>query len=191
MYTHRSKLNILLILCAVMSLITLVVGAVTLRPSIHPPLCSSSPQEQKDRVPITSQSDLPAIISKVKKLEAVGATIIGDRSNPAVRIEVRNNSDLGVTSFTVSNGIVAGGEYGITTNGLTDPDNPHVVIEPHGTKTVDLPLANLDGKYPILISGATYTDSSEDGDKDMLDHMRLVRAHDKAEKEKRQKGGPQ
>ena len=188
MNTHRPKSTSMLILSAAMLLVTLVVGAFALRPPIHPPLRTSSPQEQKIQVPVTSQANLPVVISKVKRLEAVSATVKEGGPSPFVQIEVRNKSDVAVREITISNGVLAEVEYGLT-YGQGDPDNPIIAIEPNGTKTFNIPLANLDGKYPILISGAVFADATEDGDKQILERMSRSREERRKEvREQRQKG---
>ncbi|HKS26311.1 MAG TPA: hypothetical protein VJS44_00765 [Pyrinomonadaceae bacterium] len=150
---------------------------------------------QQEQQSVTSKATLPKLISKVKKLEIVNATIQREgEPNAAVTIEVKNNSDLAVTYFALTNGTVATNEYGVASNGLEDPDNPRVVIAPHSTATINILLSNLDGRYPIFLSAAVFADNSEDGDESVLKHMRAVRARDKAkrdeEKEKaKQKGG--
>lgn len=138
-------------------------------------------QEQK---PVTSKADLPELISKVKKLEIINVTVKREgEANPAVTIEVKNNSDLAVIYFALTNGSVTTDEYGVARNGLDDLDNPKVVIEPHGTATIDMPLSNLDARYPIVLSAAVFADNSEDGVESVLRHMRAVRARDKARRE--------
>jgi hypothetical protein len=191
MNTHRPKFTHVLILCAVILLITLAVGAVTLRSTFNPTSRSAHSQNgwHKVPVPITSRENLPAVISKVKQLEAVSATI-SEAVSPSVRIEVRNKSDVAVTRLSISNGVVTEGEYGVTF-GVGDPDHPQELIPASGSKTFSLQLSNLDAKHPILISGAFFSDGTEDGDKGTLNHMRSVRARDKAEKEQREKGGEQ
>lgn len=139
---------------------------------------------QQDVKPVTSKETLPVIISKVKRLKIIGATIKQEReANVAVTIEVKNNSDLAVTYFALTNGTVKTSEYGIARNGLDDPDNPQAVIEPQGTATIDMLLSNLDGRYPIILSAAVFADGAEEGDESVLVHMRTIRARDKARRD--------
>lgn len=138
---------------------------------------------QQEGKPVTSKATLPKLISKVKKLEIVNATVQREGEPDAVvMIEVKNNSDLAVTYFALTNGSVKTNEYGVSRNGLDDPDNPKVVIEPHGTATLDMVLSNLDARYPIVLSAAGFADNSEDGDQSVIEHMRAVRARDKAKR---------
>jgi hypothetical protein len=145
----------------------------------------------QERKPVTSKETLPKLVSKVKKLEMAGATIKGEGGpSPTVTIEVKNNSDLAVTYFALTNGSLAADEYGVASNGLNDPDNPRVVIEPHGTSTIDMLLSNLDGRYPIILSAAVFADNSEDGDESVLKQMRAVRARDKARRDQERGATP-
>lgn len=138
--------------------------------------------------PVTSKETLPVIISKVKKLEVLEATLKQEGGqNRAVTIEVKNNSDIAVTYFALTNGTIKTSEYGVARNGLDDPDNPQAVIEPQGTATIDMLLSNLDGRYPIILSAAVFADGAEEGDESVLEHMRTVRARDKAKRD-REKG---
>jgi hypothetical protein len=136
---------------------------------------------QQVEKPVTSQGTLPKLISRIKNLEIVGATVQGEgRAGAQVAIEVKNNSDLAVYYFAVTNGNVKTSEYGVARNGLVDPDSPQVAIEPLGTATLNIPLANLDARHPILLSAAVFSDGSEVGEESALEQMRSVRARDKA-----------
>jgi hypothetical protein len=136
---------------------------------------------QQEQKPVTSKAELPKLISKVKKLKIISATVQREGEPDAVvTIEVKNNSELSVTYFALTNGTIETSEYGVARNGLSDPDNPQIVIEPYGTAKIDMPLSNLDAQYPIVLSAAVFADNSEDGDESVLIHMRAVRSRDKA-----------
>lgn len=133
--------------------------------------------------PVTSKETLPVIISKVKKLEIVGATILGERQeNAVVAIEIKNKSDLAVYFVALSNGDIKDSEYGISQDGLNVEGEPQVVIEPHGTITMNMLLSNLDGRYPIVLSAGGFADGSEEGDESILESIRYRREHDKAKR---------
>lgn len=139
---------------------------------------------RQERKPVTSQATLPKLISRVKKMEIVSATVQREgESDAVVTIGVRNNSDLPVTYFALTNGSIKTNEYGVARNGLDDPDNPQVVIESYAVATIDMLLSNLDGQYPIVLSAAVFADNSEDGDESVLEHVRAVRARDKAKRD--------
>lgn len=129
---------------------------------------------QQQQVP-----ELPRIISRARNLEVVSATI----REQVVFIEIRNNSDKPVIAVTVefrdSRDAV-----GVNFNGFNDGDEPPtVVIEPHGTITVDLPLnhaRHVRAGSPIRVGGVMYADGSEDGDEATLSTMRGQREHYRA-----------
>ncbi len=185
MKSHKISPRHTIFLCAVF-IAVLAVGAFAFRPFSK----TSSLQGggKNNHVAVTSRANLPVVVSQVKKLKVESVTVDEGGANPVVRFVIRNKSKLDVTSFSISNGEVAEGQHGLTVSGLSDPDIPNVVLAAGNIKTVDIPLSNFDGRYPILISGATFSDGSEEGDLDTLEHVRQIRNHDKAEKEKRGKG---
>lgn len=139
---------------------------------------------QQEQKPVTSKATLPKLISKVKKLEIVSAKISGEGEPGAVvSVEVKNNSDLAVTYFALTNGTIKTSEYGVSRDGLDVPGAPQVVIEPYGTATLNMSLISLDGKYPIVLSAAGFIDGAEEGDEAVIEHMRDVRARNKARRE--------
>lgn len=136
-------------------------------------------------------TSMPSVFSKVKNLEVVRAWI-EDAGTPAVRaaVEIRNNSDKAVMAVDL-----ACGEGGITRNGLTDEEHPVVVIEPHGTATVEMTFGAMTFGAPLVVSAATYADGTEEGEEASLKAMHFARTHDraqlKAQKERQaQKGSP-
>ncbi|HEX8746308.1 MAG TPA: hypothetical protein VF717_03855 [Pyrinomonadaceae bacterium] len=136
---------------------------------------------QKDVKPVTSKETLPVIISKVKKLGIVGATVLGEGTeNAQVAIEIKNNSDLAVYFVALTNGTLKTSEYGISRDGLDVDGDPQVVIVPHGTITMNVLLSNLDGRFPIVLSAGGFSDGFEDGDESVLESMRYRREREKA-----------
>jgi hypothetical protein len=139
---------------------------------------------RQEQQPVTSKASLPKVVSKVKKLQITNVTIQREGEPTAVvTIEVRNKSDLPVTYFAFTNGSIDTNEYGVASNGLDDPDKPQTVIQPGSVATIDMLLNNLDGRYPIVLSAAVFSDNSEDGDESVLKHMRAVRARDRAKRD--------
>lgn len=132
---------------------------------------------------------LPKIISKVPKLEIVSATIEQPGEPDAwLVLEIRNNSDLAVMAIDIISGDKM--DYsGITKDGLDDPDNPTVIIEPHGTKTVKWSFGEILPNTTVSVSGVTYADGTEEGEKLALGAMHDQRAHSKAKRDA-QKGAP-
>jgi hypothetical protein len=122
---------------------------------------------------------LPRIVSRVRNIEVVNATIRG----PMVAIEIRNNSDKPVIALTVEfrDNVDAAG---VNHNGFNDGDEaPSVVIEPYGTITVEIPLSyanHVRPGSPIRIGGVMYADDSAEGDEATLRTMRGQREHYRA-----------
>ncbi|HEX8844025.1 MAG TPA: hypothetical protein VF791_05250 [Pyrinomonadaceae bacterium] len=137
------------------------------------------------------EEHLPLIISKVRDLEAVSATIKKQgEAGAAVALEIRNKSDKAVVAVTVESGNKRDA-YGINTNGFRGDEPPLVVIEPHGTITMEMPLANLIPGAPLKIAGVFYADGTEDGEEATLGTMRRQREHEKAKKSEKKGASPQ
>jgi hypothetical protein len=71
------------------------------------------------------------------------------------------------------------GEGAITRNGLTDEDNPIVVIEPFGTTTIQMGFSEMTPGAPLIVSAVTYADKTEEGDEQSLRIMHKFRDSDK------------
>ncbi|HEY0005029.1 MAG TPA: hypothetical protein VGB17_09485 [Pyrinomonadaceae bacterium] len=130
---------------------------------------------------------LPSVISHVRDLEVVSATVVGEDTPEATAVvKIRNNSDLGVTAVEIStkNDIDSGA---VNIDGLDDPDNPNVIIRSHETITLKMGLNEMVPDVPLIVSGATYVDGTEDGDAWSINAMRKVRERRHAER-KAQKG---
>jgi hypothetical protein len=165
-----------LVICLAVLIVPTAISIVVVRQS-----AKVRQQETKPDVHV-----LPQVTSIVKDLEVVNATLLDEKKEPAgVAVEILNNSDLAVTSVTLSSG-----ENGITANGLVDEDNPIVIIKPHGTYTMRMSFGTMMANFPLVINGVTFSDGSEDGDKFILDEMHAVRARDRANRAA-QKGGNQ
>ena len=144
------------------------------------------PKKEQEQPRATS---MPAVFSKIKKLEVVRAWI-QDAGTPhaGVAVEVQNNSDLAVMAIDL-----VSGEGGVTTNGLTDEEHPIVVVGPHGTTKLFMNFGSMTFGAPLVVAAVTYADGSEEGDESSLKVMHQTRVHDraqiKAEKERRAKKG--
>jgi len=114
--------------------------------------------------------------SEVKHLEVKSATVERHGgAEAALVVVIRNKSDLAVTAFTVTVGDIHVGRDG----GLT-VDDPLTVIEPHGTATLDIPVANFIDDQPLVITEAFYADGTEDGREEIRGWTRKDRAREKA-----------
>ncbi|MFL6282214.1 MAG: hypothetical protein ACJ74Q_03495 [Pyrinomonadaceae bacterium] len=134
------------------------------------------------------QEKLPKVISKVKYLEVVGVSVRRDgEPTAALAIEIRNKSDKPVVAFSLESGDDQNAS-GIDINGDTGDDPPTTVIEPQGTRTVELPLSDIRENNLVKVRGAIFADGSEEGDAVALKSMHEHQKSDKAKTAKR-KGG--
>jgi len=118
----------------------------------------------------------PQISSKVRNLEVLDSRIIDpDTVAAALVLEVRNNSALAVMAVDL-----VCGEGAVTKNGLTDEENPIVVIPPYGTTNLQIGFGEMTPDAPCIVSAVTYADGSEDGDIESLKVMHKVRERDRA-----------
>lgn len=140
-----------------------------------------------------SPTQTPKVISKVKNLEVLNVTVKGEgEPNPALAVVIRNNSDQTVVAVSLESGDDKDSS-GICANGFHGGDEPPFpIIEPHGTKTLELLISNLLPGKPIKVSGAIYADGSEAGEETTLEYMRELRGRAKnppAGEETSEKGG--
>jgi hypothetical protein len=118
---------------------------------------------------------IPPAFSKIRTLEIVSTKIINENTPAAgVSVEIRNNSDRTVMAVDL-----VCGEGAITKNGLTDEDNPIVVIEPFGTITIQMGFSEMTPGAPLVVSAVTYGDKTEEGDEQSLRIMHKFRDSDK------------
>jgi hypothetical protein len=127
---------------------------------------------QTQQKPVTTA---PPTYSKVNSIQVVGVKVI-DEGTPAARVavEVMNNSNKAVMAVDL-----VCGEGAITKNGLTDEENPIVVIPAFGTTTIEMSFGAMTPEAPLVISAVTYADGSEEGDEKSLRAMHLAREHDR------------
>ena len=126
---------------------------------------------------------LPPIVHKVRKLRIVKATIENPGTPQAtVVLKFRNNSDVAVTAFTITNGDLSVGQ-----DGGISVDEPVTVIEPHGTTTFDIPVGNFERDVPIILAAVLYADGTQEGQDIVLEMIHEQRATEKAKRDK-QKG---
>jgi hypothetical protein len=118
----------------------------------------------------------PQISSKVPNLEILDSRIIDpDTVGAALAVEVRNNSALAIMAIDL-----VCGEGAVTKNGLTDEENPIVVIPPNGTANLQIGFGEMTPDSPCIVSAVTYADGSEEGDAESLKVMHKVRERDRA-----------
>ncbi len=127
-----------------------------------------------------SDPDLPKVISKVKNLEVVSATVKRENgAPPVISVTVRNKSDKAVVAVDLESGDESDAG-GIDFSGFKPGDAPPAtIIEPFGVKVLEISLGEVLQGKPLKIGGAIYADGSEDGDEITLRTMHGHRDHDK------------
>jgi hypothetical protein len=113
-------------------------------------------------------------------LQVTGATLLNQGTpNAAVAIDIVNNSDQPVISLEIMSGD-ANDWSSLGIDGLEDPENPQVAISPHSVKTLTWFLGEVLEGYPIVITGASFADGTDDGDARSLDIMHKDRERNRA-----------
>lgn len=125
----------------------------------------------------------PEIISNVKSLKVVSATIEGrDESRALVLIEIRNDSDKAIIAVAVESGDDKDSS-GISLNGLEGIDEqPATVLKPHGTLKVRFSLKDVRPGLPIRIAGVMYADGTEEGEESALGTLHRQKEHEQKSK---------
>jgi hypothetical protein len=160
--------------------VVLVVGTLALIVASVAGALAGKKMGRQRPAPIRNQlKTLPPVSSKIPNIEVLNASLKWpEQSDAEATVEVRNNSYRDITAITLTCG-----EGGVMTNGLVDPDNPHVVIPAYGTKTLEMNLSEMTPGCSLMVSGVTYGDGGEEGLPETLASMHSIRARDKAEQE--------
>jgi hypothetical protein len=131
---------------------------------------SSEPTHQE---PQSVMKELAPVTSSIRNLEVV-STHINDRGLAIVT--VLNNTGNRIQALAVSSG-----NYMVIDDDGLISDLPKPIIEPQATYTIEIPVANLKEKVPIVISGVIYDDDSEAGIVDIVKKIRDARLAGKRE----------
>lgn len=145
---------------------------------------TQEPKQQRHVTALRAErvTTLPAVVSKVKDLQVAGATLLNQGTpQAAVAIDIVNNSDEAVISLEITAGD-ANDWSGLGIDGLEDPDKPQVAIPPHSLKTFTWYLGEVLEGFPIVITGATFANGTEDGDARSLAIMRKDRERNRAQR---------
>jgi len=118
---------------------------------------------------------VPRTYSKVNSIQVLSARVINEGTPSAgVAVEVYNTSEKAVMAIDL-----VCGEGAVTKNGLTDEENPIVVIPPFGSTTIEMSFSEMSPEAPLVVSAVTYGDGSEEGDEKSLRAMHKAREHDR------------
>jgi hypothetical protein len=130
---------------------------------------------------------LPPIDHKVIGVRIVKATLEKPGTPDAmVVLKFRNYTDVPVTDFTIT-----AGDISVGPDGGLDTDEPQTVLEPRGTRTLDLPASNFEKDVPIVLAAVLYADGNEEGEEIVLEMIHNRRASEKAKRDKQKGGSPQ
>lgn len=171
MINRNSKGTWFLVVAAVM----LVAASVIVFTGKRQPNLSGTQQQPKRPPPRDWLTSVPPVSSKVKDLEIINARIVRPGTDAAgVAFEIRNNSPRGVMAISITSGGPS-----ISKDGLSDEDNPTVIIEPYGTLTAEM-NGELTPGAPIEVISAAFEDGAEEGDETSLKFMHKIRVRERA-----------
>lgn len=123
---------------------------------------------------------LPPVISQVKEVEVISATIEKQGQPEAVAaILVRNNSDKAVMAVALESGD-KNNFSGLNLYGYQDSETPTTIIKPKSSMTIHWALKEILPDAPLRIAGAVYADGTEDGEATTLQTIRSQRARSRA-----------
>ncbi len=130
----------------------------------------------------------PKVISEAKSIEVVNVRV---KEELSLIVTVRNNSDQPVTALTLQTGD-AEDEDAVTVAGYQEGGEPdEIIIKPHDTYDMDMPLNYIRPGRPVRVSGVVYADDTGEGSKGTLELMRAHKKQVKANRLKWEGGGPQ
>ncbi len=125
---------------------------------------------------------LPKVVSEAKNIEVVNVKVDGDHS---LVVTLRNNSEKPVVAVTLEVGDSRDAD-GVTAAGYKEGDEPDsVIIKPHDTYDMDIPLNYLRPDRLVKVKGVIYVDDTGEGEKDSLEMMRKQKTHLKSKGPKR------
>lgn len=129
---------------------------------------------------------LPKVVSEAKNIEVLNVKI----NEPyALIVTVRNNSEKPVVAITLQTGD-GKDEDGVGAAGYREGDEPdEIVIKPHETFDMDMPLNYLHPGGVVRVSGVIYGDDTGEGSESTLGFMRGQKKQVKSGRPKREGGG--
>ena len=122
---------------------------------------------------------LPKVVSQAKNVEVVNVRV--DEPHSLI-VTLRNNSEKPVVALTLETGDDKDGD-GVSAAGYKEGDEPDsVIIKPHETYDMDMPLSYLRPDGLVRVSGVIYADDTEEGNKGSIELMRDQKKHVKAKR---------
>ena len=134
---------------------------------------------------------LTKVVSCVKHIKLVKKEIRRPGPDAVLALVLENTSNAGILAIDVDTS--KGREsYGITTNKFEEGDvPPEVILWPHQTITVEMPINNLYPGAPIRIGGVLYDDGTEEGCAEPLRIIRRLKEREKAKGTEKKEVSPQ
>jgi hypothetical protein len=115
------------------------------------------------------QVKLPKVVSEAKNIEVVNVKV---EEPHTLIVTLRNNSEKPVVALTLETGNANDGD-GVSAAGYKEGDEPDaVIVNPHETYDMDMPLSYLRPDGLVRVSGVFYADDTEEGNKNTLEVMR-------------------
>ena len=122
---------------------------------------------------------LPKVVSEAKNIEVINVKV--DESDSLI-VTLRNNSEKPVVALTLETGNAKDGD-GVSDAGYKEGDEPDlVIIKPHETYDMNMPLSYLRPDGLVRVSGVIYADDTEEGNKGTIELMRDQKKHVKAKR---------
>lgn len=120
------------------------------------------------------QVKLPKVVSEAKSIEVMNVKVEEPHS---LIVTLRNNSEKPVVALTLETGNAKDGD-GVSEAGYKEGDEPDsIVIKPHETYDMDMPLSYLRPDGLVRVSGVIYADDTEEGNKVTIELMRGQKKH--------------
>lgn len=167
MKSHTKKLPVLVVLCLI----------------IFSALCVWSIGAARQK-----EVKLPKVVSEAESIEVVNVKI---EESHSLIVTLRNNSGKPVVAITLETGNAKDGD-GVSVAGYKEGDEPDaIVISPHGTYHMDMPVSYLRPDGLVRVSGVIYADDTAEGNKGALELMREQKKHVKTKRPRQQGGSSQ
>ena len=135
----------------------------------------------------------PEVRSAVKGLDISSVSLINQGTpDAAVVIDVINQRDEDAMAVDFIAGAGKSTSSGLAMDGLSEENDPLVIIPRHSLKTFTWNLGSILDGETILLAVAIFSDGKEEGDKRYLDGLKKSRIHyqESRRKEKTKNGGP-
>lgn len=148
----------------------------------------SAQQEPHKKEYITSVPEVRSCVKNIKVLNkwiqySTASNTTASIENARVVVEVENTGELGVISISLET--VHGGESYAEIPSSFAKYEPTIIIQPHGTASLEMPASNVFPDGFMQIGSVAYTDGTIEGCDEPAQMMRQSKAEGEKEKAKR------